>query len=98
MPQEFYHRFMYIAPSNDHNFLNPQSALENNSKEDVWGENDALFQRLMKIHSNQPILWGLGFSHWHKITALILHLIGGTKCGVSTAILCQCEKPIILWL
>ena len=29
---------------------------------DVWNENAALFERLMKTHSNPPILYNYGFN------------------------------------
>ena len=52
---------MYIAPSSDHILLNINMPLID-SKEvffssDVWSENAALFERMMEIHSNPPILY-----------------------------------------
>ena len=49
--QEFYHRFMYIAPSSGCSLL----TLKLNFKV-MSSENAALFDRLMKIHSDLPIL------------------------------------------
>ena len=62
--REFYHRFMYIAPSSDHSMINlnlPFKVILRRFEvvSDVWSENAALFKRWMKSHSNPPItiLW-----------------------------------------
>ena len=62
MPPKFYHRVMYIAPSSGHISLNFNMPLKFILGDlmlfsDVWSENAALFERLVKIHSNPPILY-----------------------------------------
>ena len=61
MPRKFYHRVMYIAPSSGHislAFNMPFKLILRRFEvvSDVWGENDARFERLREIHSNPPIL------------------------------------------
>ena len=61
-PRKFYHRVMYIAPSSGHISLNcnmPFKLIQGGLRlfSDVWSENAALFERLMEIHSNPPILY-----------------------------------------
>ena len=52
---------MYTAPSSDHSLLTPNLPLKIILSlrlfYDVWSENAGLFKRLMKIHSNPPILY-----------------------------------------
>ena len=53
-PREFYHRFIYIAPSSTHSLLTlklPLKWFKGGFRlfTDVWGENAALFKRLMKF-------------------------------------------------
>ena len=62
--QKFYHRFKYIAPSSGHISLNFNMPLKLFLRtqvlrlfSDVWSENAALFDILMEIHSNPPILF-----------------------------------------
>ena len=60
-PPKIYHRLMYIAPSSGHILLNLNLPFKLILKRfevvsDVWSENVALFERLMEIHSNPPIL------------------------------------------
>ena len=63
-PRKFYHRVMYIAPSSDHILLNINMLLklilrryEFFFPSDVWSENAALFERMIEIHSNPPVLY-----------------------------------------
>ena len=85
MPQEFYHRFMYIAPSNDLNFLTLnlplRIILRKYEVSRCLGWEWCTFQKIDENSFKSTNI--MGFSHWHKITALIPHLIGGTKCGVT---------------
>ena len=59
---------MYIALSSSHSLMNIKCAKKSKSNQidskkvwglfsDVWSENAALFKKLMKIHSNPPILY-----------------------------------------
>ena len=64
MPRKFYHRVMYIAPSIGHislNFNMPFIFILRRFEVIfyVWSENTALFERLMEINSNPPILYVL---------------------------------------
>ena len=61
-PRKFYHRVMYIAPSSGHislNFIMPLKLILRRFGlfSDVWSKHAALFERLMEIHSNPPILY-----------------------------------------
>ena len=61
-PRKFYHRVMYIAPSSGHISLNLNMLFKFILRSlrlfsDVWSENATLFERLMEIHSNPPILY-----------------------------------------
>ena len=62
MPPKCYHRVMYIAPSSGHILLNLNLPLNWFYRglrlfSDAWSENyAALFERMMEIHSNPPIL------------------------------------------
>ena len=60
---EFYHRFMYIAPSSDYQLLTLNQAFKVILRK-FWGRFWCsrvrmmyFFKRLMNIHSNQPILY-----------------------------------------
>ena len=71
--REFYHRFMYIAPSSDQTCY-PSICLLKwlylgglRLFSDVWIANAALFKRLMKIHSNPPTTLALSSKlEWHR--------------------------------
>ena len=68
IPLRIYHRFMFIAPCSDGSLLNlnvPFKLILQIFRlfSDVWSENTALFERLMKIHSIPPILY-YGFKKW----------------------------------
>ena len=60
--RKLYHIVMYIAPSSRHislNFNMPFKLILRSFEvvSDVWSENAALFERLMEIQSNPPILY-----------------------------------------
>ena len=62
MPSRIYHRFVYKAPSSDYSLLTlilPFKVILSMFRlfSDVWSEKDALLKRLLKIHSNPPILY-----------------------------------------
>ena len=53
---------------------------------DVWSENAALFERLMEIHSNPPILYyedilQLFFFSFHSLTFFLGGGAGGSRGG-----------------
>ena len=61
MPKKSLHRVMYIAPSSGHILFNLNLLFKLVLRRfevfsDVWSENAALFERLMEINSNPPIL------------------------------------------
>ena len=74
---------MFIAPSSGHMSLNSNMPFKLILRRfevvsDVWSENAALFERLMEIHSNPPILY-YGFLKQTKKTKENLGFISNAK-------------------
>ena len=83
-PKILPYRVMYIAPSSGLNMpfklilrrFEPLRLFSN-----VWSKNDALFERLMEIHSNPPILY-YGFN---------VLIISYNHCLINSYFLLPCE-------
>ena len=82
MPLKILHVVMYIAPSIGHILLNINLHFKLINRvnhglrlfSDVWSENASLFESLMEIYSNPPILYyGFNMKHVYNLLELKHH-------------------------